>query len=118
MTVLVDVFQYWVYAQSLPAHGDFDEWTRILDRTSDGAYMSPNMLEPILRAYVLGDRLLAHRFRRVLNNAIVKYDALWSVDREDAETAVTYAFDNIAPERPILQFIVGSYSEHCQIPDS
>lgn len=116
MIASVDIFQYWIYTQTLPTYGDFDEWVRILGQTDAEVFLSPHMLEPILGAYVLADRLLAHRLLREINNTIVKYNPMSCIDPDRAVAAITYAFENIAAERPILQFLVDDFCQHCRTP--
>lgn len=72
------------------------------------------MTESIPKAYVLANTLLAHKLRRELNNAAVKYSLMSFMGREHAIASVAYAFDNISPERSILQFLVDDSCERCR----
>jgi hypothetical protein len=64
----------------------------------------------MLKAYVLADRLLAPRFRRATNNVFVSW-LQGGYDNSGLLENAIFAFDNISPERPILQLIADT---HCR----
>ncbi|KAF9693556.1 hypothetical protein EKO04_008456 [Ascochyta lentis] len=113
--IAFDVFQHWRYTQELPPYGDFEGWARIFDVEPDEYFTSTDIVHSIIKAYVLADRLLAHKLRRELNNSAVEYNPMSSLDMGHAVRLVQCAYDNIAAERPVLQFPVDDFCDHCMV---
>ena len=66
----------------------------------------------LVKAYALGDRLLALGFRRAVNNHIVgPYGGIAIAPRAYAP-AVNWAFENIPCEWPLLQFLMNDSCEN------
>ncbi|KAF2625448.1 hypothetical protein BU25DRAFT_423167 [Macroventuria anomochaeta] len=63
---VVSVFAHWLYIQKVPGIQAHDTWDRILENKDHN--LSVNMHLNI-KAYALGDRLLASYFRRAINDA-------------------------------------------------
>jgi hypothetical protein len=62
----------------------------------------------LVKAYALGDRILASTFRREANNALIDVRLSMGVPSSLLPTA-TYAFANIPSDRSILQFLVNRF---------
>ncbi|KAF1955500.1 hypothetical protein CC80DRAFT_415162 [Byssothecium circinans] len=102
-------FASWLYTGKY-SFGDV-EWEDDMERlgASVGIYL------PCVKAYELGDRLLADEYRRTANNALAKQlvDELL-FGREDFYKLVIYAFEHIAEDRIVLQFLVDYF---CKFPN-
>lgn len=117
---VVNIFQNWIYTQHLPAHTDWHTWARILQAWDVSDVGDIEIGEALVKAYVLAERLRAHKFRREVNNAAIKYMITADILTDDllptAVRFVEFAYENIAADRPILHYLVAnyceSYSEH------
>lgn len=76
-------------------------------------YYDPDKCFPVIKAYVLADRLVANTFRRDAN--AVANDLLGTrfFALSDFYMIASYAFEHIPPSRPILQHLVDRY---CNLP--
>lgn len=63
----------------------------------------------LVKAYALGDRLLAFGFRRAINNHVVGPYGGIAIAPRAYVPAVRWAFENIPCERPLLQFLVNDF---------
>lgn len=63
MIVSVKIFQCGIYVQRLSACGGFEGCAHTLGQTYGDVFLPADMLEPSLGAYVLTDRVLAHKLR-------------------------------------------------------
>jgi hypothetical protein len=59
-----------------------------------------------MKAYIIGDRLLVDRFRRLVNNRFAEAFGYIHFEPPFSYRSYSYAFANIPPDRPILQYMV------------
>lgn len=104
----VNLFMHWLYTQRIPAT------YRDLGLIVQGTASSSNVMDEYLvlvRAYVLGDRILVPTFRRKINNLFVGLANYVTKYPTDLLPIVTYAFANISGDRTILQYLTNKFCE-------
>jgi hypothetical protein len=100
---IFNLFVEWLYTQTLPALPP--DWRRVADPLHPFS-VSVKMLR--LKLYVFADRFIVPLLREQLNRAIVNdYDSDCPC-LEEYET-ITYVFNNLPPNDPILDLIVDRY---------
>lgn len=101
-----------IYIQKLPANEAAIAWTRLVEELAEPSTEKwiQTRYEVLVRAYVLGDRLIIHSFRRLVNNVFANLLGFGYTMILARYQMIAYAFDNIPSERPILQGLVDT---HC-----
>jgi hypothetical protein len=106
---VVNLFVHWLYTQQIPTEPS--AMKSIVRRPDDPrGYMDMGLV--LVKAYTLGDRILASTFRRQANNTLIGLRLNFGTPRSLLQTIV-YASANIPNDRNILQFLTnklcGSY---------
>lgn len=104
----VNLFMHWLYTQRIPAT------CRDLELIVQGTASSSNLMDKCLvlvKAYVLGDRILVPTFRRKINNLFVGLPNYVTKYPTDLLPIVTYAFANIPGDRTILQYLTNKFCD-------
>lgn len=71
----------------------------------------------LLRAYALGDRVLALNFRHDVNNSYIQRRNFFSMKPTNLLPRMTFAFANVPDDLFILQFLVNDFCLRCD-PDT
>jgi len=104
----VTLFVHWLYTQELPQ--DRDEWEQ-MDLVKKAIFPCENeCMHVLIKAYALGDRLLAPAFFRAVNNlfAITSEGSFYY--GQDDRRSITYAFENIPLDRVIIERLVEQWA--------
>lgn len=112
-----DIFVIWLYTQRLP--GIISRWEEASRFRGDGnnededggEYETNNTPEShleIIKALVLGDRILAAKFRQAVNNYFV--DRV--IESPPYYESVIYAFERLRSDSPILPLLADTHCEH------
>lgn len=115
----VNLFVHWLYTQQLPVtHATFQHITGV---TISEKFDNDQALV-LLKAYMLGERLIATDFWRSSNNRILELERL-DFQPRNLLRIVEWAFTQIPDDRPILQYLVHRYCDitnplfHCDEED-
>ncbi|KAJ4378281.1 hypothetical protein N0V86_005981 [Didymella sp. IMI 355093] len=109
---LVNLFVHWLYTQQIPT-GYLA--LRSVVHHPDSPKAPINKALVLVKAYALGDRILALTFRREANNTLIIFGSCMGFPSTLLPTA-TYAFANIPSDRSILQFLVNQFCK-CWDPE-
>ncbi|KAJ8111033.1 hypothetical protein OPT61_g6274 [Boeremia exigua] len=110
-----NLFVHWLYTQQVPDHKkDCAMWDHIVNgKHSNRMFLSRSQYQlptlTLLRAYVLGDRLLAEEFRRLTNNHLVEGDSTVGFNPMESLPSIEWAFENIRSDRSILQYLANEF---------
>jgi hypothetical protein len=98
-----NVFANWLYSQELPHR---DDWAAVADIEMETIF-SYKVLMLMLKALVFGDRFMAPKFYRKINNQLT--DEL--IRSHPSYNIVIYAFNNLPAEKQVLKVLVDT---HCR----
>lgn len=99
---------HWLYSRQLPNHEDEEEWHSIAGIPySDDSSSIPWKI----KAYGFGDRFLIPEFRRAMSYEIIEGMQNEMQVLMNVAEAITWAFKNISPHRPLLQFLVNKFCD-------
>ncbi|KAF2035560.1 hypothetical protein EK21DRAFT_53931, partial [Setomelanomma holmii] len=100
---IFNLFLHWLYSQRIPIAEK--DWRHILelDEMSD---WKQDRFVALVKAYEFGDRFLSLSFRCQVNNAFAQAVNDCYFDAPTHYECLSYAFDRIPSNRPILQLLI------------
>lgn len=112
---LVNIFVHWLDTQEPPE--DYEEWDRVMETTNDGVF---DDTATKAQAYTIGDRFLVQPFRVAMNLAIVQdlIDPDLALNPGLIHDLVTWAYEHIPYDRPILQLLADVFCDEWDFTDS
>ncbi|KAH7389503.1 hypothetical protein DE146DRAFT_791525 [Phaeosphaeria sp. MPI-PUGE-AT-0046c] len=112
-----NIFVQWLYCQQLPSGKNLVAWGTV----SGNLISTFNYIDIVaitLKAYAFGDRFLIPPFRRAMNQAVQEGVRATAMHPEVMVNFITWAFENIPSDRPVLQLLVNEFCQDWTVPDS
>ncbi|KAF2035579.1 hypothetical protein EK21DRAFT_107100 [Setomelanomma holmii] len=111
-----NIFVHWLYKQIFPAVEDSPTWSDII-----GVDPDEHGVQDILRlkyeAYSFRDRFLIPASRRGTAKTIVEHIQEYGLSCWEISEIVDWAWENIPPNRPVLQLLVGKFCDNWEVTE-